>query len=142
MLCIPVGGWIGGEDSFGVGVLKDCSESMVNRGEGFGAFGVVGGSSGAEKLDGVLAHSSVGFEYEWGEVAVWIALAFVLLSTFVGVVGYWRGVGGCSVFGRGVGYGYVDVGGCVVVSRDDVHDGAFELWWVAYTSVEFRYMDF
>ena len=109
---------------------------MVNRGEGFGAFGLVGGGSGAEKLDGVLAHSSVGFEYEWGKVAVRIASAFVLLSAFGGVVGCWRGVGGCSVFGHWVGYGYVDVGGCVVVSRDDVHDGAFKLWWVAYVSVE------
>ena len=91
---------------------------------------------------GFLAHPSICFKYEWGKVGVWVSASLVVFSAAGGVVSSWGGVGGGGGVGHWVGYGYVDVSGCVVVSRDDVHDGAFKLWWVAYVSVEFGQMDF
>ena len=40
-------GWVGGEDRLGVGVLQCGADGVVNGGEGFGAFGSVGGGCGA-----------------------------------------------------------------------------------------------
>ena len=55
----------------------------------------------------------------------------------------WGGVGGCCGFGHWVGYGDVDVGGCVVVGCDDAYDGTFlKLWRAAGVGVEFWDMDF
>ena len=47
LLCVQVGGWVGGEDGFGVGVLEGCTNGVVYVGEGFGAVGIVGGSGGS-----------------------------------------------------------------------------------------------
>ena len=88
-------------------------------------------------MAGFLAHSSICFEYEWGKVAVWVSASFVVFSAAGGVVGSWGGVGGGGVFGHWVGYGYVDVGCCVFVGGNDIHDGSFELWWIVDVAVEF-----
>ena len=47
LLQVSVCGWVGGEDRLGVGVLQCGADGVVNGGEGFGAFGSVGGGCGA-----------------------------------------------------------------------------------------------
>ena len=73
---------------------------------------------------------------------MWISAAFVVFSASGCVVGCLCSVGGGCGFGHWVGYGDVNVSGCVVVGCDDVHDGTFlELWWAAGVGVKFRDMD-
>ena len=73
-------GGVGGYDGFGVAVLKDGGEFVVNFGKGGGAFIGVGRGDGAEEVDGVVAEATIGLHGKGDEVWVWVAEAFVVFG--------------------------------------------------------------